>query len=352
MTFLSRLLRHDLHSASRVQILAMTTNPHFGYQFAQRAPSVNWEIVPFPECPQCHIAVWFKPMNVPNGVIISIPEQTWAVYPFMIGRLFTMRQLIQAVGIEPAYVSSWHLCGAGHYGMGGTNPLLDQPIPRARPGSDPNIIVDVAPPQAVMPQFVPAIPTTAAPAPPLPTAAGGPVSAEATSIFESIEKDWAACKEALKELTRLRKQLVDISSRLKNLNRDLSSDERLFSSPQDKKDWLDARRWLRDGMIKTMMLVKSHDIGDISDAGRGKHIEELYTRFIRTRTPFDGMESALQQFVEYRKMVTTLQSKMNSAYSQSGVTAERRAQAVLKRIQAKARKGKSRKNFMDVISDG
>ena len=42
----------------------------------------------------------------------------------------------------------------------------------------------------------------------------------------------------------LRKMLSELGSRLKGLNRDLTSDERLYSSREDKQDWVEARRRL------------------------------------------------------------------------------------------------------------
>jgi hypothetical protein len=328
--------------------------------FGQRPPSANWETVTLPECPQCSVWVWFKPSHVPFGLTITLPDQAWAIYPNTVGAPLTMRRLISAVGINPAFVTTWSLAGVPYDAMQGTNPLLDQPVPQPAPGVDPGIVVDLTPRQAFVPQppmmqmppmAPPQMQFAQAPAQNMPAPTGGAVTVEMERLFETIEKDWQSSKEGLRELDRLRKQLVDMHSRLKNLDRELNSNERRYSSSQDKKDWLEARRWLRDGMTKTLMLVKSYDIGDVSAAGRGRHVEELYTQYIETRTPFAGLESAHQQFIEYRKLVTTLQGKMSSAYTQAGVASERKAQTVMKRIQAKVRKGTTRKSFLDAISD-
>ena len=334
-----------------------------GINFAQRPPSANWETVAFPESPQSVVWIWFKPPSVPFGLTLQIPDQTWGAYSNTVGHAFTMRRLIQLAGVDPAFVTTWSIGGVRYDTMRGTNPLLDQPVPSPTPGVDSTIVVDLTPQQAYVPQ-VPMMPPTMAPqqmhlsgmpgmhAPPpaMPVATGGPVTPEMEAYYEGIEKDWAACKEGLRELERMRKQLVDIHGRLKNMDRDLNSNERRFSSTQDKKDWTEARRWLRDGMTKTMMLVKSYDIGDVSAAGRGRQIEQLYTQFIATRTPVSDLTGTAQQFVEYRKLITTLQGRMSAAYSQSGVAAERKAQKVMKSIQAKVRKGTTRTSFLDAMS--
>lgn len=333
--------------------------------FAQRPPSASWESVSLAECPQCCIWVWFKPPGIPFGLTINVPDQARAVYQSTVGAQFTMRRLIQAVGIDPAAVTTWSLGGAVYDSMRGTNPLLDQPVPQPTPGVDPGIVVDLTPRQAFAPPMQMMGPPIVAPpmhgapmpghsmqpTPAMPVATGGQVSPEMEVLYEAIEKDWTACTEGLRELERMRKQLVDIHGRLKNMDRDLNSNERRFSSTQDKKDWVEARRWLRDGMTKTMMLVKSYDIGDVSSAGRGRHIEELYKQFIAPRTPIADLAGTAQQFVEYRKLVTTLQGRMSAAYSQSGVAAERKAQKVMKSIQAKVRKGTTRTSFLDAMTD-
>ena len=73
---------------------------------------------------------------------------------------------------------------------------------------------------------------------------GSVANANLAEIFERVDVEWNMVLAIEKDLERLRKMLSDVGSRLKGLNRDLTSDERLYSSREDKQDWLEARRRL------------------------------------------------------------------------------------------------------------
>jgi hypothetical protein len=193
-----------------------------------------------------------------------------------------------------------------------------------------------------------------APTPPLtpvPNSAASSTPASLAEIYKSIELDWVASLEIERDLTRLRKQLIDMMARLKTLNRDLTPPERLYSSNQDKKDWQDARRWLRDSSTKCWRCIKDHDIGDTSSAGQRKWFEETYQNIILPRKPFDGLQQASRDFEGYRKLVQTLHNTMSTTHSMAAIDGERRAQAVLARIAQKVREATNKKNFLGVILD-
>ena len=321
--------------------------------FARLAPSTGWSTIVFPECPECSLWVWYKPADLMTGLVLNLPAESWAVYPYRIGP-FTLRRLIQLAGIDPVLVLRWTLHGAAYDGMQGTNPLFDQPLPPPLEGVEPNIQVEIGVPatpavmpgDAMLPVAPPALDVSAIESE---THASASASGNALEILEGMEKDWLACCEIEKDLTRMRKKLVDLGGRLKSLNRDLNSDERLYSNGNDKKDWADARRGLRSGMARCHMYIKNFDIGDTSTAGRGKWIAQIYKDYVEPRVPFDGIQQAEQEFIIYRKTMLTLQSNMSNAFSQAGQQAERKAQQVLNTIQAKVRKGGARKHFIDVV---
>ncbi len=353
--------------------------------FAARAPSQTWEQV---DCAPYFFWVWFKPTHVPIGLVIRIPDEAYQKYPIV--AQWTLRRLMIAAGVDPASVGSWQLYGAGYAGMNGTNPYLDAPIPAPPPGADPSIVVVVhavspgaqapmappfAPPMGVAPvpqPFAPpmlpggAFPSAPLGAPaqvpqgvPMPPAiaqraAGGgavPVDANLVEMFEFMSVDWLAANEIEKDLGRLRKQFIDLVGRLKNLNRDLTSDERRHADNQDNKDWMDARRGLRDGSLRLWRCIKELDMGDMSFAGRKQWLAQTYEQYVVPRIPFEGMQQAQREFEQQRKLVATMQSNMNSAYNIASTDGERRAQQILTRIQTKMREATNKKNFLGVIID-
>lgn len=320
--------------------------------FAARPPSPSWERVAAADNPQNLIWVWFKPASMPHGLILRIPDELYVSAP-QLAALWTMRKLLLTAGIDPASVATWQLQGAVYDAMGGTSPFLDAGVPRPMPGMDPHIVVTIHAPVMMMPQMMPAAPMASLPQmmPPQQPAATSVPSA-LVEIYESIELDWVASLEIERDLTRMRKSLIDTMARLKTLNRDLTPPERLYSSNQDKKDWVDARRWLRDSSTKCWRCIKDHDIGDTSSAGQRKWFEETYQNVILPRKPFDGLQQAQRDFEGYRKAVQTLHNTMSNTLSMAAIEGERRAQAVLARIAQKVREASNKKNFLGVILDG
>jgi hypothetical protein len=388
-------------------------------RFVKRPPSQGWEALTSPDRPANSAWAWFKPPAVPNGLILRLaPEAFQAAAP---AGQWTMRQLLAAADVEPAVVVMWRVNGAAFPAAGGTNPLLDLPVPAPIPGADPNIAVTVAlphlhaafPPQVPAPMMSPpangqngsVIPMIAGfpppsqiagfpaqpqmagmrvPVMPVPTmagvpmpgmpmpASGGPAGASPLALpaaghrkhepiipapahlmeaYEHVEQDWRAAQDTEKDLSRLRQQLLDMTARLKTLNRDLTGPERVHSNNQEKKDWQQARRMLRDCTNRLWKCMKAHDIGYTSSAGQRRWFEETYEKYIAPRRHFDGFQDADRAFGTYRKIVTTLHIDMTNALSIAQLDGERRAQQILARIAEKIREAGNRKNFLGVILD-
>ncbi len=339
--------------------------PQSAAGFVARPASQTWERISFADCPQAFAWVWLKPQNVPHGLILMIPEETYRVSPQFATQL-TMRRLLQAAGIEPGWVSMWNLYGVAYDGMHGTSPFLDHPIPLPVMGADPNIVVCINAAPVVHPvpaanpvPVVTPVPVVNAPpvdAMPQPPPASDPKSSSAepatvAEVFKRIDDDWNASLVTEKELKRLRKQLLEMAARLKTLNRNFSPQERLHSSPQDKKDWLDARRWLRDSSTRLSRYIKEHDIGYTSAAGQRKWFEQTYQQYIVPRQQFDGLRQAHRDYATYRKVVVTLQTNMNTAYAQAAQNGERRAQQILTRVAAKVREATTKRNALGILCD-
>jgi hypothetical protein len=250
---------------------------------------------------------------------------------------WTMRRALQAAGVDAAYVAVWQLYGAWYDGLQGTNPLLDSAIPAPPPGVDPSIFVYVALPAAgVGPAFAPP---------------GALETGASSDVFARIDADWYVILEIESEVKGLRKNLHDMTGRLKALNRDLSTDERLYADNQDTRDWVDARRTLRDAGLRLSICLKEVDMGDVSSAGQRAWYEQIYEQFVLPRREFDNMQQAQVNFAYHRKMLATLQINMTNALQNAQNNAERRAQQILNRIAAKIRDGQSRKNFLGVMFD-
>jgi len=314
--------------------------------FLFRPPSQTWEQVLIGDGSKRFVWMWFKPPTVPQGLIIRVPEDNSPAHGL------TLRSVLPFAGVDPTWVVMWQVYGMTYPGMNGTNPLLDQSIPAPVVGQDPSIVIFVGTPQPSFMPIPPMIPLASMPI-------TSPVGQTATSIqdnaaevLERLDIEWNAAMDVEKDLDRLRKMLVDMMSRLKSLNRDLNPDERLYSSREDKQDWLDARRFLRDSDNRLRAAVKEFDIGDPSSAGHKRYYEGLHAQFVVPRVPFDGMEQALIGFEFYRKLLTTLHGKMNSVYLAAQSNAERRAQMVLARIANKVREASNKKTALGVVMDG
>ncbi|HUG89947.1 MAG TPA: hypothetical protein VML55_03880 [Planctomycetaceae bacterium] len=295
--------------------------------FGSRAPSTAWERVPLADSPGRHVWVWYKPQGLGEGLLVTVPDDAWAPDPQR-GPL-TMRALLRAIGLDAAAVPLWSVYGVPCETQGGTNPLLDQPIPPPPPGADPRIAVYVAPVQWPGPAASPAV-SVAAAGPGLP-------------IFMRIENDWNAILQIEANLALLRKQLAAMLARINTLNRDLSPDERQYGDRKDKSDWQIARRWLRDVATKLSRCIKDHDMGHTSSAGKRNQFEQVYQQWITPRVAFDGLERVQRDFEQHRKTVATLLNNMQVAYSSAAQDGERRAQEILNRLAAKVRTARTRR---------
>ena len=238
-----------------------------------------------------------------------------------------MRALLFATGVDVASVSMWSLLGVANLGQGGMNPQLDQMIPEPAPGIDATIAVDVA-----------VLPVSIVPQPNLSVPGAVPVNVE---IYEVIAAHWNACQNLETRLDSLRKQLTDLMSRLKTLNRDLSFDEKTYANRQDRDDWEDARRWLRGAVTQLSRCLKACDVGDTKFAGKKEWLQQLYDEYIVTRQPLSDIQSIERDFEYHRRQLLTLESQITGTIASAGQDGERRAQQVLSQLATKVSRGRS-----------
>ncbi len=313
-------------------------------QFAARYPSSTWECFPLADAPQCFVWAWFKPTHVPQGLILSVPDETFRASAT--SSSLTLRNLLRSAGLDASCVAMWAIYGIGHDAQGGTSPLLDQPIPPPAPGVDRSIVVYIQPPIAMPPPVANLMPGFGVPG----AMRGQPAvmstqaaSGSSAELYERIGTDWNACLQLEKELDSMRKQLSAMAGKLNSLNRDLTPEETLHAARQDQDDWKDARRWLREAAGKLSRFIKECDVGDTVYVGKKKWFVQIYQQVIVPRQPHPGLEQVRQEFEAHRKTLQTLVNNMRATHSSAGQDGERRAQQVLSRIAAKTASARAKR---------
>lgn len=283
--------------------------------FSDHPPSKSWESCPPAPGLARGLSVWWKPAEAPQSLLVRIPSGTPP------GPAVTIRALLAALGIELRLVATWYTAGALQHAYQGMNPLLDAPLPPAAFGDDQAILVALDPAQL----------------------RAHAAAENAMSAIDNIGADWNASLQLENQLELARKQVHDSLTRINALNRDLSSDERMYSDRQDQADWQEARRWLRDVSSRLSRLIKECDIGMSSSAGRRNTFESIYHQVIAPRRPCEGLDNIEREFVMHRKTIQTLLITMSGAQTTATQDGERRAQQVLQRIAAKVRQGRTKR---------
>lgn len=296
-----------------------------------RAPSTEWESIRLADDAQAHFWAWFRPPGTPQGVLVQVPDETFACRA---DRPLTLRTILLSLGIDVRQVAMWQQAGVACDAMRGANPALDYAIAR-RPGADDSTIgiyLEAAlPPSAGHFAAIPAANPIAL--------AGAPVG----NLLSLMEADWNACQLIEAQLAGARNQLNGMLQRTNSLNRDLSPEETRFADNQDKRDWQETRRWLRDIASRLSRLIKDHDIGMTSTAGRRTWFESVYAQYVAPKRPFEGIEQAHREFEQYRKTLQVLLNNMNSAHGFALQDGERRAQQVLANIASRVRASRAKR---------
>jgi len=158
-----------------------------------------------------------------------------------------------------------------------------------------------------------------------------------------MESDWSASLQLELQLAAAAKQLNGTMLRINSLNRDLSIDEVRAGDQQDKREWHEARRWLRDAAGRLSRFLKDHHIGMTSAIGKRNSYESIYQQYVVPRRPFEGLEQAEREFEIYRKTLQTLLNNMTAANGAAVQDAERRAQLILTRIASKLRNARAKR---------
>ncbi len=289
-----------------------------GMPFAVRPASVTWEWLPLDESGTNHVWAWFRPSAAPQGAVFRLAEAGGS--EDVVAESVTLGSVLSAAGIDPATVSAWMLFGVIYPGpaTGGAAAMVEQSIPVPREGIDPSIMVQVA---------VPAV--------------GGLMPMINDSVYDTIAAHWMAVQKSESKLISLRKQLAGMMTRLNTLNRDLNHEEKAHASRQDRDDWEDARRWLRNAVSGLSRYIKAFDVGDTRLAGKKEWLQKIYEDCVVARQPIENPQAVESEFEFYRKSLMNLESQMSGALSHAGQEGQTRAQGVLAQIAAKVRRNRS-----------
>ncbi|MFO0917542.1 MAG: hypothetical protein U0872_04415 [Planctomycetaceae bacterium] len=296
--------------------------------FTQRMASTGWEQVILDATQQVFVWAWFKPVPAPNSIILQLPAALWQ-RPAALCCL-TIRQLVAATGLES--LAGWTYGGQFVAADQNSFAWLDAGLPPPT-GADPQLILWS---QAVLPAAMPAQPSLAAGAMDL-------LPGESPeSLLDMIDYSWRSVLYLEADIERARMQLDGSMSRLNSLDRDLSFEEAQAADNLDKKDWVDARRFLRSAAHSLSRSIKEIHTGTLSAAGQRNRFEAMYQQYVKPRIPFPGMRQAAVDFEMHFKTARNILQAAQSVLSKGTQDAERRANSVLQRIAGKI--GRNRSN--------
>ena len=298
--------------------------------FFERPASAGWEIVPISGVADVNCWAWFRPGTLPAGVAVTIPPDViglpGAVLPF------SLVQLIHAVGLTWDQLVSVSFYGEPWQSAAFCQATAAEFLPCPPAVANVQILLMAGQQTLAVPQ-------------PQPTAHLLSSEAEVfvpsqavTSQFHRLETGWKACQGMERQLAGLRQQLSGVLGRLGALDRDLRPAERMGAARQEKDEWQDTRRWIRDAASKVQRCLKAHDIGVTSAAGRRNMIQERYEQSSGDVDGFTDLTSCLHEVESYRKELANLFNNMGSTLQGANANGIQRAQRVLSKISAQASK--------------
>ena len=203
--------------------------------FHLQAPSTAWEPVALRLGSSPVVWAWFKPSHAPSSVVFQIPPEVWQEVNS--ATPVTIRQLVAIAGI-PA-LQGWTVAGQYYAWDERLAVFVDLPLAEPPAGVDPYLILWC--------QMTATLQTSIRiESPPPMLASDPPLNEDSGALFDSMDSLWRGIQQIETDVRRARSQLEQSMHRLNSLNRDLGPNEINAADSNDKKDWIDARRWLRD----------------------------------------------------------------------------------------------------------
>ena len=338
---------------------------------SQRLPSCQWEPLSINRLPGLVLWAWFRPAALPSGVIISIPPELVAGSP--VGFPISLADILSAAGVFPQQFQAVALFGGIWQPAAVVAAFVTHPLPPVPPGGRAEILISFFEP-VLMP--IPLVPMpqdhggiTSEPGTPhgTPSSAddldeclnaatvdwsdeladdlefedGGELLTDDT-MFNRIEALWKSATQLERQMTGLRQKLSAMQTTLGKMDRELTPDERLASDREDRDEWNDTRRWLRDLQSKCHREVKAFDIGMTSGAGGRHHLENIFSTIIEPRVKSSKLSQYRTEFEKHRKDMVSLQRGMVAIMATSAQNGTQRAQRVLGKIARKIRELRAR----------
>lgn len=316
----------------------MTSSPD-QLPFSSRSPSTAWESAAVPGMPELQVAVWFRPATLPNGAAVAVTAELLSGCSDR--SALTLRRITEAAGFSPAEIMGVSVYGHQWVPGPALPAILDLPVPDPPASEAAQILIAsghtaggaVAPVQpygsvpSAMPGHTPGGTTPGGTTPAF--------SGDTKQLQDRIDADWQTCLQTERQLSGLRQKLSTALGKLGSLDRELTPQERMAADREDTDAWQDARRFIRDASAKVHRFIKAHDVGVTSDAGRRTLIEQLHQRCMAgTLSPAEVSE-LYREMETYRRLLSQLQTNMNSAAASASQDGEGRARRVLQRINVK-----------------
>ena len=318
---------------------------------------------------------WYRPAHLPSGVVVSMPAELLTAFPG--GFPMTLGDVLTATGVPPQQFQAVSLFGCEWQSASVFAPFVNHPLPVIPEGGRAEIVIAVAEQQVMMPMMpfvsMPHSGTTMFGTDTIPMLADANAFAGQQAVhpdllsedvnqsfaddsdFEDnsapltedmmylrIEAAWKGARQIERQTTGLRQKLGSMQAVLGKLDRDLSPDERLASDREDRDDWADVRRWLRDLQAKCHREIKAFDIGMTSGAGGRRHLEEVFLTRIEPRAAAGQLEGYRAEFEQFRKDMVSLQRAMSTALQAASLNGTQRAQRTLGKIAGKIREMRAR----------
>lgn len=311
--------------------------------FFQRPPSAQWEPLPILRIPGLSLWVWFRPQQLPSGLMVMVPPELSAAYPG--GLPITLADLLQSAGVSAEHLQSVSIFGGEWQPPAMIVPYLAHPLPPLIPGARAEIMIGVVEVPRTAPSQVPQPLPAQAPIGEMTGAAEvdkQPDVTDEASMYERVESSWRSSIQMERQMTGLRQKLSSLLNTMGKYDRDLHPNERLAADREDRDAWHDARRWLRDLSAKCHREVKAFDIGMTSAAGKRNWMEETFETIIKPRVPTSDLETIRREFETYRKDMVNLQKAMQAAAQAAAQNGTQRAQRVLGVINRKIKERRAK----------
>lgn len=320
--------------------------------YFSRHPSSQWEPLWLSQIPQIPLWIWCRPSALSSGFHVVIPASMSVAFPKLLP--FSLADILGHLAIPPQALSDVSFYGQNWYAAAECLPALGNPLPTPTAEMKAEISVLIHEPVASAfpyPLTAPAAVDSQPEFEPEAEVADDPFETDLESetepltdslMVQRIEAAWKSALQIERQLTGLRQKLSSIQTSLGKMDRELTADERVASDREDRDEWNDVRRWLRDLQTKCHREIKTFDVGMTSGAGVRNSLEQSFMNQIEQRKANADLFALRREFEKYRKDMASLQRSMTVTLQSASQNGTQRAQRVLGKIAGKIREMRAR----------